>query len=127
MKTRVIIAGSRGFNDYALLKRKLNELLDFDDDITIISGTANGADSLGEKFAYEYDLTLVKMPANWAVHGKGAGYIRNEQMAAYASRQNGKLIAFWDGESKGTVHMIKLARKYNLEVKVIFYKEEKNG
>ena len=53
MKTRVIIAGSRGFNDYALLKRKLNELLDFDDDITIISGTANGADSLGEKLLWD--------------------------------------------------------------------------
>ena len=123
METRVIIAGSRGFNDYDLLKRKVTELIDFNDDITIISGTANGADSLGEKFAYEYDLTLVKMPANWTMYGKSAGYIRNEQMAVYASKQNGKLITFWDGESKGTSHMIKLARKYGLEVNVILYKK----
>lgn len=127
MEKRIIIAGSRNFNNYALLKEKVSELIDHTDDNVIISGGAKGADTLGEKFAYESDMKLVKMPANWEKFGKSAGYIRNEQMAVYASKKNGKLIAFWDGESKGTVHMIKLARKYNLEVEVIFYKEEEDG
>ena len=46
-------------------------------------------------------------------------------MAQIASEEDcyGVLIAFWDGESKGTKHMINLAEKYGLEVHVIKYKE----
>lgn len=44
----------------------------------------------------------------------------NEQMARYASEVIGaSLIAFWDGISKGTKHMIDLANKHGLRVFVI--------
>lgn len=109
MKT--IIAGSRNFNDYDLLEAVL---LKHSDITEIISGCARGADSLGEKFALEHSIPIKKFPADWNTYGKSAGYRRNEQMAYYGDR----LIAFWDGQSKGTKHMIDLARKVGLEVEV---------
>lgn len=44
-------------------------------------------------------------PANWGEHGKAAGFIRNRTMVEEADR----VVAFWDGESRGTRHSIKLA------------------
>lgn len=126
---RIIIAGSRDFNDYNKLKSEtlkiINEL-NFKDyntkreNVEIISGTARGADQLGERFAKEYKLNLVKFPANWDSFGKRAGYLRNAEMSKYAKQdaELGVLIAFWNG-SKGTKHMIDLATKDGLKVYVV--------
>ena len=115
---RVIIAGSRGFNNYNLLKEKCDyQLQNIKDEIIIVSGTARGADQLGEKYAKEKGYKIDSRPANWDLYGKSAGYKRNEEMAKNADA----LIAFWNSKSKGTKHMIDLAKKYNLKVKVITY------
>ncbi len=114
---KIIVAGSRDFNDYELLKNELGFVLNNKNDIEIVSGTAKGADRLGENYAKEFNLKLKKFPADWDTYGKRAGYIRNEEMAKYAD----KCIVFWDGESKGSKHMIDLAKKHGLEVIVIKY------
>ena len=138
---RIIIAGGREFNDYELLKQSVNDII-FDLEcrntitgigntsrvnekhlIEFVSGTARGADQLGEKYAGESIWSVKRFPANWDLYGKRAGYIRNEQMAKYAMSDNsyGLLIAFWDGKSRGTKHMIDLAKKHGLEVHVVNY------
>ena len=123
---RIIIAGSRDFNDYKLLKTSMRDILkntslEGVNKIKIISGTARGADQLGERFAKQFKLEVVKFPADWDRFGKSAGYIRNEEMAKYSVKENnyGMLVAFWDGESRGTKHMINLAKKHGLDVHVI--------
>lgn len=126
---RIIIVGGRDFNDYKLLEEKCIDILyntenlfkDRNETIEIISGTARGADSLGERFAYNYKLKLKKFPADWNTYGKSAGYRRNSDMAIYAKQDNGVLIAFWDEKSKGTKHMIDLANKNNLRVFIVNY------
>lgn len=121
---RVIVAGSRDFNDFSLVEKSLMSYFKENQlhraDIEIISGTARGADRLGEIFANKYGLKLTKFPADWDYYGKSAGYVRNEQMAKYASKENGVLFAFWNGTSKGTKHMIDLANKYNLKIRTIY-------
>lgn len=114
---KVIIAGSRNFTDYNFLAEECNKILakSVVGIWEVVSGTANGADKLGEKFANENGFAIKRFPADWNKHGKSAGYIRNEEMAKYADA----LIAFWDGKSKGTKHMIDLARKHDLKVKII--------
>lgn len=112
MKT--IIAGSRDFDDYELIKETL---LKYNDITEIVSGCARGADLLGEKFALEYNIPIKKFPAEWDKYGKSAGYRRNEQMAMYADA----LVAFWDGKSRGTKHMIDFAKQLGLKVSVIIY------
>lgn len=114
---KVIVAGSRSIKNYPIIEMKLFDYLFNHLNIEIVSGTARGVDKLGERFANKYDIPLKQFPADWDKYGKSAGYKRNEQMAKYADA----LVAFWDGESKGTKHMIDLAKKYNLDVEVIKY------
>lgn len=109
---KVIIAGSRGFDDYRNLEYFCDVVLMNEENITIVSGTANGADKLGEKYTINRKYKIDKFPANWDKYGKSAGYIRNSDMADYSDI----LIAFWDNKSKGTKHMIDLANKKNLKV-----------
>ncbi len=126
---RVIIAGSRDFNDYKLLKKTCMEIIckktALPDLTIIVSGGARGADKLGEQFANDIGLEIVRFIPNWDSLGKRVGYVRNEEMAKFAVEQgnDGMLIAFWDGASRGTKHMIDLAHKHGLEVHVVNFKE----
>lgn len=119
---RVIIAGSRKFNDQDLFDNTIHDiLLNYDtEELEIISGCCTGADAMGEEYARSWDIKLAEFPAYWNKYGKAAGPMRNEQMARYASESDhGILIAFPIGESRGTRNMIKLAKQYGLEVHVI--------
>lgn len=113
---KFIIAGGRDFSNYNLLKESCDLLL-LQKVQEVISGDARGADSLGEKWASENKIRTTIFPANWNKYGKSAGYKRNVQMADYADG----LIAFWDGNSRGTKHMIDIAKEKGLEVHVISY------
>ena len=114
---RVIVAGSRGFFDYDLMCRELDELFwvssEFDDgDIKIISGMADGADSLAIRYADERKLTKILFPANWNKYHRVAGFLRNEDMLSVATH----LVVFWDGKSSGTNHMIVIAKAKGIPV-----------
>ena len=118
---KVIIAGTRDFNDYDFLKKNVDYFLQGinpnNEEIEIVSGNARGADKLGERYAKERNLPVKLFPANWDKYGKRAGYLRNQEMANYAD----VLIAFWDEKSKGTKHMIDIAKKQDLTVIVVGY------
>ena len=128
---KIIIAGSRTYNDYStvsnivdhILRTKLYKKGYKPSDIEIVCGMANGADTLGEHYANSNGFAIHYFPAEWDKYGKSAGYIRNKQMAEYASYRKGygALIAFWDGNSKGTKHMIDLAKEYGMKVFVYNY------
>jgi hypothetical protein len=114
---KVIIAGGRDFNDYDKLKIACDFTLKNQDYVIIISGTANGADKLGEKYANDNGHPIKQFPADWDKYGKSAGYRRNSEMA----KDSDALIAFWDGKSRGTKSMIDLAVKSKLKTRVIYY------
>ena len=117
---KIIIAGGRDFMDYNLLKEKTNKILQekkVTHKIVIISGCARGADTLGLRYASENTFDVEEYPADWDKYGKKAGYMRNVEMAENADA----LIAFWDGKSKGTKHMIDIATERNLPIRVIRY------
>ncbi len=118
-KHKVIIAGGRDYTDYVRLEYICAELLQGKFNTEIVSGKARGADRLGEMFAVEHGYPVKYFPANWELHGKRAGPLRNIEMAEYAD----ELIAFWDGKSRGTKHMIDEATKKGLKVNVITYGE----
>ena len=130
---KVIIAGSRNFNNYNKLKEFCDKVLVNQNDIEIISGTAEGADKLGERYAKEKGYTLTEFPAKWkdltakpcfVKYDKNkepynvlAGLNRNEEMAKYADA----LIIFWDGRSSGSKNMIESATKHKLKIKFYTY------
>lgn len=113
---RVIIAGSRSFSDYPLLCEKMDRLLsNVSEPIAVVCGKARGADTLGEQYAQEHGYEVHYFPADWGQHGRSAGCRRNIQMAKNADA----LVAFWDGRSMGTKHMISVARSRGLKVRVV--------
>lgn len=132
---KVIIAGGRDYADYERLQKVCARLLMGAGTKEFVSGGAPGADKLGERFAEDSKIELVRFPAPWREiegkpeyeigtdkHGdkywKFAGYDRNEKMAAYAD----VLIAFWNMRSTGTRDMIDRARRHGLSVIVIIYR-----
>jgi len=119
LKVKTIIAGSRTFNCFEEMKYILdNSLWQITE---VVSGTARGADLLGGAWAKINNIDIKRFPASWDKYGKYAGYRRNEDMAKYADA----LIAFHDGDSKGTQHMIDLANKYKLHIFIFNFKDHK--
>jgi hypothetical protein len=119
---RLIIAGSRNFEDYKLLESSLDEFIEInslgdpDPGVLIISGLAKGADLLGVHYAKQKGYKVEEFPANWKL-GRSAGPKRNLEMAKSANA----CIVFWDGMSKGTANMIELAKRFQLKMLVVNY------
>lgn len=114
---RVIVAGGRDFMDYAKMVGSLDKILSSVVVECLVSGGARGADALGERYAADRGHCVVRYPADWGLHGKSAGPVRNRLMAANADA----LVAFWDGKSRGTADMISVAREMGLRVRVVRY------
>jgi hypothetical protein len=112
---RVIIAGTRTFDDLILLEKAIEE--SGFDVTTEVCGMAAGADTLGKFWALARDIPVDEHVALWNVYGKSAGYKRNAIMAEHADA----LIALWDGKSRGTKHMIDIATAKGLKVFVKLY------
>lgn len=124
-KFYLLIAGSRDFENYELLKQYTDYALrNRTEHIVIVSGGARGADALAKQYAYEKDYEYLEFCANWATFGKSAGYIRNEEMHKFISQfENRGALYFWDGESRGTAQNFDLDLKYNIKNFIIKYKE----
>jgi hypothetical protein len=114
---RTIVAGSRDIYDLDLVF-KIIDNVEWEP-TTILSGTARGVDTDGELWAKKHKIPVEKYPAQWEKYGKKAGYLRNTIMAHKADA----LIAVWDGTSRGTKHMIDLAKKKNLKIHIHIIKE----
>lgn len=113
---KCIIAGSRSIRGGNYVDKAMR-LCPFTLDITeVLSGKAQGVDTLGERWAEKHGIPVKDFPAGWrdadGVLDRSAGHRRNEQMAVYAEA----LVAVWDGQSPGTADMIRRARKHRLEI-----------
>lgn len=112
---KLVIAGSRGIEDFDLVEQSYKE--SGFKVIEIVSGTANGVDKLGEKLAVKLKLPVAYFPADWDGLGKRAGFVRNEAMADYADAG----LIIWDGVSKGTEHMQEALKRRNKPFKTIIH------
>ena len=119
----LLIVGSRTIDDYPYIKAYLNNIIRsryHGCDITVVSGGARGVDSLAERWADENRYQKMIINADWDKYGKRAGYIRNEEMHRFISEKDERLvIAFWDGESRGTAQNFALAKKYKNELIIV--------
>lgn len=116
----LVVAGGRDFDDYGRACQVLDVFIDTvlaHTPVVIVSGGARGADRLAERYAHDRRLPLMVVPADWDRHGKRAGTLRNEEMGNMADG----LVAFWDGESRGTRHMIAYMRKLGKPTKTVNY------
>ena len=118
--TRIVIAGSRGFEDYALLEKTLNRILaNADAPIELVSGHAKGADILAERYAVENGIPICVFKPDWKTYGRAAGPIRNRLMLDYAKAKTPLVVAFWDRQRKGTRNTIKTARSLGIPAEIV--------
>lgn len=116
-KKKVAVVGSRTFDDKNRLYRILTK--NRDRIKLIISGGAKGADSLAVEWAKDYGMPYLVFPALWhdpdtGEHNKGAGFKRNVDIV----RQADMVLAFWDGESRGTKHTIEMSEQLGKPVRI---------
>lgn len=116
---KLAVVGSRTFNDYRLLKEQLDEIHAVTPISTIVSGGAKGADKLAEKWAHQNNVETLIFEPDWEKFGRSAGYLRNKDIVLNSNR----LIAFWDGVSKGTLHSINIADHHQIPYTVVNFKD----
>ena len=106
MKAAVI--GSRGITSVDLEKYLPKDVTE------IVSGGAKGVDSCAREYALLHGIKLTEFLPDYKRYGRGAPLKRNLQIIEYADI----VLAFWDGESRGTKYVIDNCRKSGKEVKV---------
>lgn len=119
-----LISGSRTFHDRSKVRYTMQETLRIGD--TLIHGGATGVDTWASERATDFQITTVKVTPEWGKLGKVAGVIRNitmAEMAIGAAEEFNtllKALIFWDGQSKGTQHMIQQCLMMRIHMEVFF-------
>ena len=115
MKKRVVIAGSRHFQDYARFSSQVDyDLSRLKDDcqLVILSGGCSGTDAMAERYAQEHGYELEVYPADWSM-GRQAGPMRNQHMVTLADYA----IAF-PGGGPGTLSLIGFAKEKVIPIRI---------
>ena len=106
---KLLIVGSRSIKDFDLAPYVSKEV------DTIISGGANGVDTLAEEYADKNRISKLIMRPAYARFGKGAPLKRNEEMVKLADA----VLVIWDGKSRGTKYTADFAQREGKEVTVV--------
>ena len=108
---KILITGTRKTNDVSFISDKLNREVKKDD--IIIHGGAPGVDSIAEAWCKSNNVkSIIIRPI---FESKKEYYLyRNVEMIVMSD----KVVAFWDGVSRGTKFTIAYAKKRDKDVKV---------
>ncbi|MFD7605183.1 DUF2493 domain-containing protein [Streptomyces mirabilis] len=120
---RLLVTGSRTWTDRGLLQGVIGEVLWLGQlrprDVLLIHGACPwGADAMADAFAREIGIRVRRHPADWAVHGKRAGFIRNAEMVSAGADL---CMAFIRGGSPGASMTANLAQRAGIPTEI--YKE----
>jgi hypothetical protein len=111
-RARIAVIGSRKFPSAHAVKAFVAALPDAS---LVVSGGAAGVDTWAEQAARDRGLKTLVFHANWEDLGRKAGPIRNAEVIANAD----EVVAFWDGESRGTLNALVQARDAGLPITIL--------
>ena len=106
---KLLVVGSRSITEFDLSPYIT------DDVDTVISGGAEGIDSLAEQYADLHRLSKYILRPRYDLYGRAAPLKRNEQMIDMADA----VLVIWDGKSKGTQYTIRYTKKINKPITVV--------
>ena len=106
---KLLIVGSRSITDF-----DLSQYISDDVDI-IISGGANGIDTVAEQYADGHRISKIIIRPRYELYGRGAPLKRNQEMVDMADA----VLVIWDGKSKGTQFTMNYAQKAGKQVTVV--------
>src|SRR3990167_1859876 len=122
MRIAVVVSRPKSFKDLSEVERSVADFMANIYDAEVVSGGASGVDSLAVRAAEAKGLKTKVFLPNWDRHGRSAGPIRNKSIVDYCDR----LVAFWDGKSKGTEHSISLAKKAGKQVDIFMFESNQS-
>ncbi len=114
---KLAIVGGRDFTDYKLVEDTISNFFCFTDIMDIVSGGAEGADNMAYNFAINNKIHLIVYKPEWAKYGKSAGFLRNQTIVDICD----VVLAFWNGESRGTADTIEKAKIAKKPTIIIYY------
>lgn len=106
---KLLIIGSRSIADFDLSPYITPEV------DTVISGGANGIDSLAEEYADKHRISKYIIRPRYDLYGRSAPLKRNEEMIDISDA----VLVIWDGHSKGTQYSIKYANKKDKPITLV--------
>lgn len=109
----VLITGSRSIADIDISKYLKN--ID-----VLLTGGAKGVDSLAITYAKKNGIKHIEVLPNYAKYNRAAPVIRDEEMVKMCDR----VVAIWDGKSKGTKHTIDFAKKHEKPIEIYILSNE---
>jgi hypothetical protein len=117
IKKKVAVVGSRTCLDRELVYRVLTK--NRSKISLIVSGGAEGADTLAVKWATDYGVPYLTFPALWhdpdtGKFDRSAGYRRNREIV----KASDVVLAFWDKKSPGTKLTINIAKELKKPLKI---------
>ena len=118
-KSKIAVVGSRGYPDEWDVRNYIWTLRPMKNSVMVISGGAKGPDTWARLACARAGIYFRLYEADWNTHGKSAGPLRNYEMAVACD----KVVAFWDGESRGTLDMIRKARDLEKPILIHVKKE----
>ena len=118
---KIAVVGSVKFNDYEKFKEIMDEFLKNYKDVEFVSGGADGADSLAQRYAKDNGISIKIYYPNWKRYKKAAGPIRNRQIWQDADIG----IAFWNGKSRGTWYSLKFSKEMNKDLWIYNFVEDR--
>ena len=105
---KIAVVGSRGIKNV-----DLTEYVNEGDEI--VSGGAVGVDRCAAEYAERKGITLTEFLPQYDTYGRAAPIKRNHEIVAYADR----VLVFWDGKSRGTLSVIKEARRKGKPLQIV--------
>lgn len=75
---KLAVVGSRYYKNFEFVEENINEFRKKNDVTELVSGGAEGVDTLAEEYSKKYDIPITVFEANWTKYGKSAGPIRNK-------------------------------------------------
>jgi len=81
----------------------------------IVSGGAKGADTYAREFAIKKGIRLIEHLPDYGKYGRAAPLVRNRLIIDDCD----KVLAFWDGKSRGTKQTLDYAESKGKPVKII--------
>jgi hypothetical protein len=114
---RLLITGSRSWNDIDAIKREFDVVAQHEGaNVTLVSGTAGGADSMCEYVASLLGWVIERHPADWNTHGKKAGFVRNREMVELGADF---CLAFIKDDSAGASMTARIAKEAKIPTKQV--------
>ena len=105
---RIAVIGSRGITA-ADIGRYVSEADE------IVSGGAQGVDMCAAEYARAQKIKLTVFLPQYKRYGRAAPIVRNKEIVDYSD----KIVAFWDGRSKGTLSVIEYAQRVGKPCEVV--------